>query len=195
MPGGRSVRIAAVVLAAGASRRLGELKQLIRLDGETLVERAVRVCREAGCEPVVVVLGASANLVRQSCVLGDALVIVNEQWADGMASSLRAGVRALEPDVEGCVIIACDQPAVTAQHLRDLIASGDTTASEYVGRRGVPAYFPAGMFPALMRLYGDAGAREMLKETRAVKLPGGELDVDTPDDLARARELFGRHPV
>lgn len=189
------MKTAAVVLAAGASRRLGELKQLVRLDGETLVERAVRVCREAGCEPVVVVLGASADLVREQCALGDALVVVNEEWAEGMGASVRVGVRALTGDVGGCVITTCDQPAVTAQHLRDLMASGEVTASEYAGRRGVPAYFPAAMFAVLMGLRGDAGAREMLKQARAVKLAGGELDVDTVHDLERAQELFGHHPA
>jgi CTP:molybdopterin cytidylyltransferase MocA len=174
---------------------LGELKQLVRLDEEALVERAVRVCREAGCEPVVVVLGASADLVRERCVLEDAIVVVNEEWAEGMGASVRAGVRALEGDVTGCVVTTCDQPAVTSQHLRDLIASGEMTASEYAGRRGAPAYFPATMFDALMRLHGDTGAREMLKEARAVKLAGGELDVDTAGDLVRARERFGRHPA
>ena len=63
-------------------------------------------------------------------------------------------------------------------------------ASEYAGRRGVPAYFPASAFKELMGLRGDVGARELLRGARAVELPGGELDVDTPEDLARARELF-----
>ena len=189
------MKTAAVVLAAGASRRLGELKQLVRLDGETLVERAVRVCREAGCEPVVVVLGASADLVRERCVLEGALVVVNEEWAEGMGASVRMGIGALVGEVAGCIITTCDQPAVTAQHLRDLMASGETTASEYAGRHGVPAYFPAAMLNALMKLHGDAGAREMLKEARTVTLASGELDVDTIEDLERAQELFGRHPA
>lgn len=78
--------VAAIVLAAGASRRLGELKQLVSLQGETLVERAVRVCREAGCNPVVVVLGASADRVRKTCSFKDVLVVVNEGWPEGMGA-------------------------------------------------------------------------------------------------------------
>ena len=86
--------IAAVVLAAGASTRLGEPKQLIAIGGETLLERAVRTAREAGCAPVVVVLGADAERIRERCDLGDALAVVNEEWQEGMASSIRIGVAA-----------------------------------------------------------------------------------------------------
>lgn len=81
-----------MVLAAGSSSRLGSPKQLVRLGGENLLERAVRVAREAGCGPVVVVLGASADLIRLQCDLGDACVVVNEDWASGMGASVAAGV-------------------------------------------------------------------------------------------------------
>jgi molybdenum cofactor cytidylyltransferase len=181
--------IAAVVLAAGASSRLGELKQLVMLGGETLLERAVRVAREAGCLPVIVVLGASARLIQADCKLGDAVVVVNEDWTEGMGSSVRAGVGALT-DVDGCVVLTCDQPMVTSAHLRELVTSGEVTASAYVGRRGVPAYFPAGSFASLMELRGDAGARELLRSARSVELLGGELDVDTMTDLESVRDLF-----
>jgi molybdenum cofactor cytidylyltransferase len=182
--------IAAVVLAAGASSRLGEPKQLVMLGGETLLERAVRVAREAECFPVVVVLGASARSIQAGCELGDAVLVVNEDWTEGMGSSVRAGVGALT-DVDGCVVLTCDMPAVTAAHLRELVTSGDVTASAYVGRRGVPAYFPAGSFASLMELHGDAGARELLRSARSVELIGGELDVDTMTDLESVRDLFG----
>ncbi len=182
--------IAAVVLAAGASTRLGEPKQLVRLGGESLLERAVRVAREAGCSPVVVVLGASAGMIRSTCDLGDARVVVNEDWASGMGSSVAVGVSGLQ-GVDGCVVMTCDMPAVTASHLRSLMAADEVTASAYAGRRGVPAYFPASAFAALRELRGDAGARELLKEARCVELVGGELDVDTVGDLERVRELLG----
>lgn len=182
--------IAAVVLAAGASTRLGEPKQLIVINGETLLERAVRTAREAGCVPVVVVLGANAERIREQCDLGDAVAVVNEAWEEGMASSIRIGVDALY-GAEGVVLMTCDQPAVTADHLRTLMGSGEVTASAYAGRRGVPAYFPANSVSELMQLRGDAGARELVRSAAAVELAGGELDVDTDRELARARELFG----
>jgi CTP:molybdopterin cytidylyltransferase MocA len=182
--------VAAVVLAAGASTRLGEAKQLVRLGAENLLERSVRVARDAGCSPVVVVLGASAALIQAECRLDDATIVVNHDWAAGMGSSIAAGVRTLR-DVDGCVVMTCDMPAVSAGHLRGLMASGVLTASSYAGRRGVPAYFPAVTFPLLMELRGDVGARDLLHSARCVELAGGELDVDTETDLARARELFG----
>jgi CTP:molybdopterin cytidylyltransferase MocA len=163
------MKVAAVVLAAGASRRLGVLKQLVRLDGETLVERALHVCREAECDPVVVVLGASADVVRKECSFDD--------------------------DMDGCIVMTCDMPAVTAQHLRELVREGEVTASSYAKRRGVPAYFPRAMFAQLRKLTGDAGARDLLKQAQAVELEGGELDIDTAADLRRARELFSHPPA
>lgn len=181
--------IAAIVLAAGASTRLGEPKQLIVIGGETLLERAVRTAREAVCAPVVVVLGADAEWIRERCDLGDGLVIVNLDWEEGMASSIRIGVAAVH-GADGVVLMTCDQPAVTAGHLRKLTATGEITASAYAGRRGVPAYFPAAAFPALMRLTGDAGARELLRDAATVDLAGGELDVDTAVDLDEAKRRF-----
>ena len=178
------MRTAAVVLAAGASTRFGSPKQLARLDGETLLERAVRVAREVGCSPVVVVLGASAAQIQTECSLGDAHVVVNDDWATGMGGSIACGVRALH-EVDGCVVMTCDMPAVTSAHLRLLTVSGELAASSYAGRRGVPAYFPAAMFDELLRLRGDTGARELLHSARSVELAGGELDVDTPQDLHR----------
>ncbi|MBS1798197.1 MAG: nucleotidyltransferase family protein [Acidobacteria bacterium] len=184
------MNIAAIVLAAGASRRFGEPKQLVQLADETLLERTVRVCREAMCVPIVVVLGASSESIQEQCNLEGAITVVNDEWREGMGSSLRVGVRGLIGSIDGCVIVTCDMPAVSSEHLRRLMQGDEVTASEYSGRRGVPAYFPASYFPALMQVHGDAGARELLKEANTVPLPGGELDVDTAQDLQRARELF-----
>jgi molybdenum cofactor cytidylyltransferase len=183
------MRVAAVVLAAGSSSRLGSPKQLVRLGDENLLERAVRVAREAGCEPVVVVLGASAEVIRSQSVLGDAQVVVNEGWASGMGGSIGVGVGALQ-GVDGCVVMTCDMPAITAEHLR-LLTGGEVTASSYAGRKGVPAFFPTAMFGELMELRGDVGARRLLVGARAVELVGGELDLDTVGDLAWVREWVG----
>jgi molybdenum cofactor cytidylyltransferase len=96
-------------------------------------------------------------------------------------------------DAPGVVILACDQPAVTAEHLRLLAEGGDAVvASAYAGRKGVPVYFPARVFGALLALQGDTGARVLLREARAVELPGGELDVDTIQDLELAQRLYER---
>jgi molybdenum cofactor cytidylyltransferase len=182
--------VAAVILAAGASTRLKSPKQLARIGTETLLERAVRVSSEAACSPVVVVLGASSELIRSSCRLDGVRVVLNEDWVEGMGSSIRAGVAAVE-DVDGVILMTCDMPAVTSSHLRALASSGDMKASFYAGRRGVPAYFPESMFPALMRLEGEMGARELMRCASYVELPGGEMDIDTESDLKIASEQFG----
>ena len=185
---------AAVVLAAGASTRLGEPKQLVKIGGETLLERAVRTARAAGCSPVVVVVGASFPEVLGNSRLGDVVPVINDKWQNGMASSIVRGIRTLgivAKDADGVVLMTCDQPAVTVEHLRALVAAGEVTASAYAGRRGVPAYFPAAAFAVLMELRGDAGARELLREAPVVELAGGELDVDTAADRAAAERMFG----
>lgn len=184
------MRAAAIVLAAGASRRLGEPKQLIRLNGETLVERVARICRDAGCDPVIIVLGGSAEKIREQCSFEDAKVLLNEEWNEGMGTSIRTGINALKTDIDGCILVTCDMPAVSAEHLRKLMKTGEKAASCYAGRRGVPAYFPHTAFALLMNLRGDTGARELLKDARVVELAAGELDVDTPEDIKRMRKLF-----
>jgi molybdenum cofactor cytidylyltransferase len=189
-----AVSIAAVVLAAGASTRLGEPKQLVVLAGETLLERAVRVAREAGCSPIVIVVGAEHVQVLENSVLGDVVTVINDKWQEGMASSIRLGVRSLAfaaKDAEGVLLMACDQPAVTVKHLSHLRLRAEVKASRYAGKNGVPAFFPKKYFDKLMELNGDAGARDLLAEARYEELENGELDVDTVEDLKRVRELFG----
>ena len=190
---GVTMRIAAVVLAAGGSRRLGRAKQLVMHGGETLLERVVRVVREAGVAAVVVVLGAEYEAIRAAVDLSGVCVARNEDWAEGIAGSIHAGLRAVEemaPDADGVLVLTCDQPRLTAEHLRALVEEFDPegiAASEYAGGAGVPAIFPRAMFAELYALSGDKGARALLKEAERVArvdFPGGEVDVDTPEDLA-----------
>jgi CTP:molybdopterin cytidylyltransferase MocA len=139
----------------------------------------------------VVVLGASAAEIVAACSLGDAMVVINADWDEGMAASIVCGIAAVDGEVEGAVVMACDQPSVTAKHLKLLIESGEVTASAYGGRRGVPAYFPSAGFEDLMELQGDVGARDLLKAAGVVELADGELDVDRVEDVARVRQLLG----
>lgn len=186
--------IAAVVLAAGASTRLGEPKQLLNIGGETLLERTVRVAREAGCAPIVVVLGAAHVEILADTRLTDAVSVINDEWQEGMASSIRLGVRTLgfiAKEAEGVLLMTCDQPAITVKHLTLLMMKQEIKASRYAERNGVPAYFPKQYFPQLMALTGDSGARTLLAQVRSENLLHGELDIDTAGDLAQARKLLG----
>jgi molybdenum cofactor cytidylyltransferase len=178
-----------VVLAAGASRRLGRAKQSVEIGGETLLERAVRVAVEAGLSPVIVVVrDEEAWKSLHGCE-----VVENALAEEGMASSIRVGVaRAEELGVEGLVVMACDQVALRAEHLRALCEAVDrVTGSGYAGKVGIPAYFPAKKFPELMELRGDVGARELLLGAAVVVDEALGLDVDTEADVERARRMLG----
>jgi CTP:molybdopterin cytidylyltransferase MocA len=181
-----------VILAAGASTRLGQPKQLVVLAGETLLERAVRTAIAARCAPVVVVLGAQSEQIRAGTRLVEADIVFNPEWAEGMASSIRVGIRAMSGAADGAVIMTCDQPLIAAAHVRALIERdpAEVTASAYAGRHGVPAYFPAPRFGELQALTGDSGARSLLQGSAALDCAEAECDVDTPAGLEALRRLL-----
>jgi molybdenum cofactor cytidylyltransferase len=190
---------AAVILAAGASTRLGQAKQLVSINGEALLLRTVRVAREAGCGPIVVVTGFDAERMR--AVLEDAAVMVvnNEDWRSGMGSSLRCGVAALDgldPRPSDALLLVCDQIALSADVLRELRrvhARGERpiTASRYAGRAGVPAIFAAQYFPELLQVERDRGARGVLErhadDVALIEFGDGVMDLDTPEQLGDLR--------
>lgn len=183
--------IAAVVLAAGASRRLGQPKQLVELAGEALLRRAVRMALEAGCRPVVAVVPPEHT--RLAAVLEglEVQLCVNPDAAEGMGASIRAGVGALPDSADAVLLLTVDQVAVDTALLRRLLAAYPTgegaLASAYEDQVGIPAVFPVRLFPALRRCKGDKGARDLLKGARTLAFPRGGEDLDTPEDLARLR--------
>jgi CTP:molybdopterin cytidylyltransferase MocA len=192
-----SVPVAAIVLAAGASKRLGQPKQLLMHAGETLLARVVRLAGEAGAAHTVVVLGADAESICAAVDFNAAVCVVNEEWQEGIASSIRSGLAALEaiaPDIRGALIVSCDQPRLGADHLRALMdafaAQAETSivASKYAHVLGIPAVFPRAVFDRLNALSGDKGARALFAEPPCslidIDFPGGEIDIDTPADLA-----------
>lgn len=181
--------IAGVVLAAGSSSRLGRPKQTVVLDGETLVERVVRVAQEAGLSPVIAVVNPEGDFGHSLQQLG-CLVVINEGFAEGMASSIRRGVAVAKMlKASGVVLMTCDQVAVTPEHLRALSEDpANITGSGYAGKVGIPAYFPESGFDGLQQLRGDVGAREVLRTARVVVDESLAFDIDTEEDLARARE-------
>jgi len=188
--------VPAIILAAGASRRLGQPKQLVQVAGETLLARTIRMVGEAEADPVFVVLGAHHEVIAANVDLSHVHPVCNPHWEQGIASSIQAGMNAMQqfdPEAEAVLLLVCDQPRLSAAHLRSLIEAyeqsvGSTiVASEYAGIAGIPAIFPASQFARLMALKGDAGARFLLRDPAlprvALSLEGGEIDVDTPSDL------------
>lgn len=196
-------QIGIVVLAAGASTRLGidaTPKQLLVYKGQTLIRRAAETALASVCSPVVVVLGANAVAVGAELEL-PLIVTRNHEWETGMASSLRAGLEAVlaaDGDVDAVVVLLCDQPFVTTELIDTLIErrreTGKTiVATEYNDARGVPALFARELFPELRELSGHEGARQIIRkhphDTVAVPFAGAAIDIDTRDDyLALCRD-------
>ncbi len=192
-----SAGVGAVVLAAGSSSRMGGPKQTLRYRGESLLRRAALAALGAGCRPVVVVTGAHAELSRRELEGLDVREEFNPGWEAGMASSIRAGVEALlsaDPRAAAAVLMLCDQPHATADVIYGLVeahrAGGrPVVASVYGGSFGVPALFARSLFAELARLEGAAGAKQVIRrhasEAHFLPFPGGEVDVDTPDDFSR----------
>lgn len=180
-----SAVLPAIILAAGASRRLGRPKQLELHEGATLLRRAVAAA--GACAPILVVTGFRAPDMAAELAGLDVEVVVNPEWEEGMASSIRAGVRALPAGAQGALFLVCDQPAVDAELVGRLLAAfqGAPVACAYRGVRGIPALLPARAFPALLALRGDRGARGLLQGPDVVEIPfpRGDWDVDEPGDL------------
>jgi len=185
------MRIAAVILAAGASSRFGKPKPLAQFRGEALVRRAVRAATIAGCTPVCVVTGEASELWRSELADCPAVLIPNPDWSEGIASSIRAGVQHAQEN-EAVLLMTCDQPLVDADALRQLIdlrlTSGKPiVAAAYAKTIGIPALFDRSFFPELLRLLGDEGAKSILlahrEEVAEFSFPDAAIDVDTPGDL------------
>lgn len=201
--------VAAVILAAGGSSRLGQPKQLLVFRGETLIRRAVRAAAEAGCDPVVVVVGAVSGAIRlqevairesriaSSSKPGDgarATVVENAKWQNGVGTSIRRGLEQLDGAVQAVVLIACDQPFVDGSVIAELIAAHQKTgkpmiASSYANTLGVPALFARSCFAALLALPDDCGAKMLFtmrpNDVAAVGFEQGAIDIDTPEDFER----------
>ena len=189
-----------VILAAGESARMGEPKQLLPYRGTTLLQHSINTALSVHGTTVVVVLGAHAAQIRAELNDPRVLVTVNPDWADGMGSSLRTGLRALlgaQPDVSAAIFLLCDQPLVSTATLHNLICTHERTgfaivASEYDGILGVPALFAREMFQQLLALRGSEGARQVIRAHRdeaiGVTFQDGAVDIDTPADYAQLRD-------
>ncbi|MEV0644104.1 nucleotidyltransferase family protein [Phytomonospora sp. NPDC050363] len=194
-------RVAGLLLAAGAGRRLGgRPKALLRHRGRSLAEHAAANLADGGCDTVHIVLGASAAEIPTP---GGCHRVVNPDWSDGMGSSLRAGLAALPEDAEAVVVLLVDQPGITPAAVARVIAAhregAELAVAAYEGATGHPVLFTRAHFPGVARLaVGDAGARGHLRAhaDRVVRVPCHDVaypaDVDTPADL---RLLIGGGPA
>jgi molybdenum cofactor cytidylyltransferase len=187
--------IAAVVLAAGESSRIGQSKQLLEFRGKTLVRRALDAAIEASCSPLIVVTGDAHAEVKNALAATNAILVQNRQRRQGVGTSISAGIRYVidnAPDVDAALLLVCDQPFVDRDVLSALIALHSKTgkpivASRYADTLGVPALFHHSIFPELLRLSGDSGAKAIILSNRArvaeFSFPRGNIDIDTIGDL------------
>jgi nicotine blue oxidoreductase len=196
----RSGTLAGLVLAAGGGRRFGGAKALVTYDGELLVDRATRTLVEAGCAPVVVVLGAAADQVVAEAKLEGCVTLVNDGWQDGMGTSLRCGLSALtDLGAAAVAVTLVDVPFVTAdavRRLRDRWQDGATAVvATYAGEPGHPVVLDAAVWDEVAtEAVADTGARAWLREHPDVVAEvscddlGRHDDIDTHDDLTRLQE-------
>ena len=181
-----------VVLAAGPSTRFGSPKQLVRVAGRPLLHTAVTRAAEVTGNALIVVLGAGATELAPLLKHSPGSVVINHEWREGLASSIRTGVSRLPAACTGVLLLLADQAAVTTDDLKRLASTWRKqpqyiAAALYAGTTGVPAVFPRNLFRELAELRGDVGARGLLRRSvdRVVRvpMPSAALDIDTPEDL------------
>ncbi len=191
--------IGIIILAAGASTRLGQPKQLLTYRGKSLIRQIAEVAIHSPCQPVIVVLGAYAEIIQPDLKNLNIHIVYNQQWSTGMASSIRCGltaIQAIAPHLNAIVLMLCDQPFVSLNLINQLVAKYQTTncsivASEYAGILGVPALFDKTLFSELDLLQGDIGARKTIRQhsSNCLSIPFSEgvLDIDTLDDYQKIK--------
>lgn len=185
---------AVIIIAAGESKRLGTPKQLLPYQGETLLNRLIANLKQATNFPVFLILGASAEKIIQEIGATDFSITINENWREGMASSIRLGIQVAQkniPDLEGILMVVCDQPFIAAHNIQALIQLQQHTglpiaACYYANNLGTPALFHKSIFSDLLELRGDVGAKNIIlqrgAEVAKLHFEEGLVDIDTPED-------------
>lgn len=194
---------AAIVLAAGQSARMGRPKPFLQLRGKPLLAHVLDTLRDAALEEIILVLGADADRVRDAIPLDGTRPVFHPGFAEGMSSSLRAGIRAASSDADAFLIVLGDQPLVTTRTIRAMVDRHASARSKilvptFAGIRGNPVLLPRVFSGEVSSIRGDVGCREIVSrhadatEEVPVDDPGILLDVDTPEDLRRIEDALER---
>jgi molybdenum cofactor cytidylyltransferase len=189
-------RVSAVILAAGTSSRMGTAKQLLPLGKNTVLTQTIDNVRQAAVDEIILVLGASAETIRQQLPPSPGKVVVNQAYAQGMASSLREGLSAVDEQSNAALIILGDQPFIRPQTLDQILAEYRRSGAQivipsYQGNRGNPVLLDRSVFSEVMALQGDVGCRAIFCNhvqgilKVEVEDQGVLLDIDDPDDYQR----------
>lgn len=194
---------AAIVLAAGSSSRMGQSKQLISIEGKTLLQRTIDVAAQAGATKTLVVIGANHHAVKTSPKSDVVEFVHNYHWENGMGSSLKCGLNHMVnqfPEIEAALFLVCDQPLLDAAHVKKILEKFEQTkspiiASRYSGSSGVPVLFHKSLFHQLLTIDDRLGAKKVIEQhsalVKTVDFPNGAVDLDTPEDL---KEFQNRKP-
>lgn len=184
----------AVILAGGASSRLGKPKQLLKHKGKSLLQNTIDTAIASDADPVIVVLGANAEQVSKEINKSTIHVIINTEWEEGMASSVVTGLNELlfiSSSTDAVILIVCDQPHVSPELINELIDTQKQTGKpivtcNYGEAIGPPALFHRSLFSELMQLKGDVGARKIIQQhsddVATVSFAKGKIDIDTKED-------------
>ncbi len=194
-------KIGVVILAAGSSSRFGEPKQLLQHNGKSLLQNTIDAALNSSADAVVEVLGANAEKLTNEIDRSGINTIINSEWSEGMASSVRNGLNELlfiSPSTDAVIFMVCDQPYVSSHLINDLINTQKQTGKpivtcNYGEAIGPPALFHKSLFNELMQLKGDFGARKIIQEhadqVATVSFPDGKIDIDTLDDYDSLKGL------
>lgn len=195
--------IAAIVLAAGRSTRMGTFKLLLPLGGRPLAIYAIEAASMSDADPVIVVVGQEADRMHAQLRSDRYKIVYNAEFAQGMATSLRAGVSALPAEVNGALVVLADQPLITATHMNALLTQARQhpdaiIAAAHHNRRGNPVYFPQHLFGELGAITGDEGGRSVIsRHADIVQLvemndPAVLTDIDQPEEYERLANTWTR---
>lgn len=181
-----------IILAAGSSSRLGQPKQNLIYQGQTLLQKTIETAIAAGCSPVMVVLGANAEVISPTIKNLPATIIHNPAWQQGMASSISLGIARLQktaPQVTSVILMLADQPFVNPQLISELIKAQTQkgiVACAYNGTTGAPVLFNKIYFNELLLLKGHEGAKKLLSkyagDVFTIPFALGSIDIDTAED-------------
>lgn len=199
-------KVAAVILAAGASTRFGQPKQLLDWSGVPLLAHVAGIVLSAGLGPVIVVLGCQAEAARAALSERPVQVVMNWRWQEGMSTSAQVGVSALPPETEAAVFLQCDQPLITTHLLRALVARFEEGNASIVhpvhaGQRSTPVLFDHRLFPELAAVTGDEGGRSLItryaEDVATVEITDPDIlaDIDTPADYERLQASIPQSPI
>jgi len=195
--------IAAIVLAAGVSSRMGKPKQTLSLNGVPMLQKVLEIFRRSNVGRVVVVLGANAGEVKKNVKFAYESVVVNPRFAEGMSSSLKLGLKHVASGSDAIIVALGDQPFVLPRTIDSLVEAYERTGAQvvlptYQGTRGNPVLFDRSVFPQIAGIRGDAGAKSVVQKNAAevleVEVPdrGVLVDIDTFSDLKRELQVKRR---